>query len=158
MLAAALLVACGSSTPSPSSRTALPGRCPGTAPTPLPAERWARARDQIAPPGATAVRLCRYSGTSAKLITSRLIKTRSVIEKLASDFNALSPATGAIACPAGNLAQILALLAYPGPKSVSISTQLTGCQTATNGSITRTAMPRTRAGPRLLNALERYTG
>ena len=160
-LACLALAACGSSSHSakPSSAGAtISATCPRIAPAQLPPERWPGARKQLAPPGATAVRLCRYSGTNATLISSRLIETRSVIDQLVNDFDALPPARGAIACPAGNLAQIIALLAYPRREMVTISTELTGCATVTNGSVYRTAMARTAAGPRLLATLRRYVG
>lgn len=70
----------------------------------------------------------------------------------------LPPLTGPVACPADNGSQILAVLSYPGGRAVHISVSLTGCASASNGSINRSAAgigtPRP-FGPALLALLER---
>src|SRR5437868_4733414 len=48
-----------------SSRHVELARCPKRSPTQLGAETWTPAKTELAPPGASAIRLCRYSGLNA---------------------------------------------------------------------------------------------
>jgi hypothetical protein len=128
----------------------------------VPAQRWSAARRQLAPAGATAIRLCRYSGLNAHprlmLLDSRVLESRSLVQQLVSEFDRLPSPTGAVACPADDLSQILAVLAYPARHQVTITVGLTGCALVTNGSVHRSAAgigsPRP-FGPQLVAQLER---
>ena len=97
----------------------------------------------LAPPGTGAIRLCRYSGLNAHprlaLVGSRLLDSRTIVDQLVTELDRLPALRGAVACPADDGSQILALLAYPGGHQVSISVGLTGCALVTNGSVHRTA-------------------
>ncbi len=98
---------------------------------------------QLAPPGASEIRLCRYSGLNARprlaLVSSRLLESQELIRQLLSEFDRLPSIRGVTACPMDDGSQILALLAYPGGRKLSISVGLTGCALVTNGSVHRTA-------------------
>ncbi|MGA2924851.1 MAG: hypothetical protein ABSG43_02465 [Solirubrobacteraceae bacterium] len=139
----------------------LPAPCSAKAPVSVPAERWSAARGELAPAGASAIRLCRYSGLNAHprltLAGSRLLVSRSLVQQLVSEFARLPSLSGAVACPNENLSQILALLSYPAGQQVTISVGLTGCALVTNGSVHRTAagigMP-PAFGPQLVAQLE----
>ncbi|MGH2916126.1 MAG: hypothetical protein ACRDMX_14185 [Solirubrobacteraceae bacterium] len=75
-----------------------------------------------------------------------------------SEFDRLPSLHGAVACPADDGSQILTRLVYPGDRDVLISVGLTGCETVTNGSVSRTAagLGSPRAfGPQLVTQLER---
>jgi hypothetical protein len=132
-----------------------------SAPAALPAAQWSAARRVLAPAGADAIRLCRYSGLNAHprlaLVGSRRLDDRTIVHQLVSEFDRLPSLHGAVACPADDGSQILALLAYPYGHRVSISVGLTGCALVTNGSVHRTAagLGTPRAfGPQLLASLK----
>ncbi len=123
---------------------ALPAACSHRAPASVTAESWPAARAQLAPPGASAVRLCRYSGLNAhprlSLVSSRLLAAPNVVGELVNEFDHLAQLPpGAISCPNDDGSQIIALLAYPGGRSVTISVGLTGCEVVTSGSVQRSA-------------------
>ncbi len=160
------LAGCASSA-SPSTRPAaigpLPARCSAGAPASVPAEGWSAARLELAPAGATAIRLCRYSGLNASprlmLVRSRLVSSRAVVRRLVDEFDRLPPPpAGAVACPDDDGSQIVALVSYPAGQQVTIAVGLTGCALVTNGSVHRTAAgigsPPT-FGPQLVAQLER---
>lgn len=124
---------------------------------------WPAARKRLAPPGAAAIRLCRYSGLNAHppltLAGGRLVRAPGLVAVLVADFDRLlAGSPGAVACPADDGSQILALLAYPGGRTVTISAGLTGCALVTNGSVHRTAAgfgSPPAYGPQLVAELER---
>jgi hypothetical protein len=145
---------------------ARPGRCPAKPQQHVRRSSWARARTQLAPTGATAIRLCRYSGgndhPAGKLVRSRLLTGGAVVSRLVREFDKLPPfPRGAVACPNDDGSEILALFAYPNGGRVTVELDLTGCQGATNGDLVRIAAgfgtPR-EFGPQLLAELERLTG
>ncbi len=145
----------------PAASDVLPARCLAKAPLSVPAERWSAARLELAPTGASAIRLCRYSGLNAHprlmLLDSRLLKSRSLVEQLVSEFDRLPSLSGTVACADDDLSQIFAVLAYPAGQQVTISVGLTGCALVTNGSVHRTAagLGTPRAfGPQLIASLE----
>jgi len=163
------LAGCGSSATSSSplaARQALPARCSPKAVLSVPAERWSAAREELAPAGATAIRLCRYSSLNARprltLVSSRLLKSPAVVRELVGEFDRLPPTPpGAVACPNDDGSQIVALLAYPGDRTVTITVGLTGCVAVTNGSVQRTAAgigSPPAFGPQLVAQLERLVG
>lgn len=97
----------------------LPAGCRVKPPSRISPSSWALARQRLAPTGASAIRLCRYSGS-----------------------------------------EIIGLLSYTDGHAVTVSLGLTGCQTATNGSVRRTAAgigSRRAFGPRLVAQLKRLT-
>ena len=143
--------------------TTRPRACPPTAPAELPAPRWRAAHAELAPPGASAIRLCRYSGLNAhprlRLTRMRLLTAPPTVRRTVADLGRLPAGpTGAVACPSDDGSQILARLAYPDGHALTISVALSGCGPVTNGSIRRTAAaigvaPHPR--PRLIAELER---
>jgi hypothetical protein len=139
----------------------MPAACSPNAPAGLPAERWTTAHQWLAPPGVGAIRLCRYSGLNAHprltLVSSRLLQSPALIDQLVTDFNRLPSLRGAVACPFDDGSQILALLAYPAGRQVSISVGLFGCALVTNGSVHRSAAgfgSPPAFGPQLVTQLE----
>lgn len=129
-----------------SSFTSAPAQCPATAHQHhVSPNGWARAHQTLAPAGVLEIRLCRYSGLNGhvppgKLVRSRLITNRVLVEKLVIEFDALKPfPSGAFNCPSDDGSLILALLAYPRRHSVVIEVDQTGCQGVTNGDVVRIA-------------------
>jgi hypothetical protein len=95
-----------------------------------------------APTGADAIRLCRYSGLNASprtsLVRSRLLTDPALITSVVRQFDELPPfPAGGFACPSDDGSAILALLAYPNAKQVTIAVSLRGCQGVTNGNLVR---------------------
>lgn len=167
--AAVAITGCGSTaaaTSRPTAAPAAPATCSHKAPPrTLPAERWIAARQWLAPSGAGAIRLCRYSGLNAHprltLVGSQLLTGPGLVGQLVSEFDQLPSLHGAVACPADDGSQILTRLAYPGGRDVMISVGLAGCEAVTNGSVHRTAagMGSPRAfGPQLVTQLEHLAG
>jgi hypothetical protein len=153
----------GSASSSPGS--VHPGQCYRSAPARLPANKWSRARRELAPHGAAAIRLCRYAGLNAHppltLLRSSLHIGPRLVRKLVHEFDELPPfAPGAVACPMDDGSQIVALLAYPDGHAAKISVALRGCASVTNGDVVRTASgvgtPR-KFGPQLVSELKRLT-
>jgi len=160
----AAIAGCGttarSTTEAPASAPP-PAACPPGPPAAPSAEQWSTARHALAPPGAGAIRLCRYSGLNAHprlaRVGSRLLSGHTIVQQVVTEFDRLPSLRGAVACPADDGSQILALLAYPDGHHVSISVGLSGCALVTNGSVRRTAagLGTPRAfGPQLLALLE----
>jgi hypothetical protein len=154
--------ACGAATTTSSASAGVPSiRCLSTSPRRVAAERWSAARQKLAPPGASTIRLCRYSGLNSlpplTLVGARLLSNGRLVRKLIGEFDRLPPPPpGAYRCPSDDGSQILALLAYPDGHDVTISVRLTGCTGVTNGSVARSAMGVIgTAGPRLVAQLER---
>lgn len=137
--------------------------CSRGAPGAIGPESWGPARHMLAPEGAQAIRLCRYSGLNAhpalSLVSFRVLTRHSRVAELVRRFDGLPrPPRGAVACPADDGSQILAMLAYPHGQEVKISVGETGCNDVTNGTVRRTASgygPHPKRGPRLLAQLER---
>jgi hypothetical protein len=143
-----------------------PALCSKKAPVRVPAQSWPPARRALAPIGASAIRLCRYSGLNARprlaLVSSRLVDSRRVVGRLVRDFDRLPrPARGVTACPDDDGSLIVALLVYPAGRVLTISVSLTGCEEVTNGRVNRTAegfgSPRA-FGRQLIVELERLVG
>ena len=131
----------------------------------IPANSWALTRQVLAPPGASAIRLCRYSGFGAdprlRLIRSVLRTDASLVAELLGKLDRLPAAPGAFSCPADDGSEIILLLAYPDGHAVTVSVGLTGCERVTNGSAYRTAATigaPPAVGPQLLAQLKRLTG
>jgi hypothetical protein len=142
--------------------TAGPAGCAAKAPARIPPNPWPAARAKLAPAGAQAIRLCRYSGANARprlrLTRSVLIERRGTVGGLVRQFDRLPAPRGTFACPFDDGSEIVALLAYPGGHAVTISVGLRGCNTVANGDVLRTATGRPgQPGPALLAQLERLT-
>ncbi len=139
-----------------------PAQCAAKAPSALPGNAWAPARRQLAPPGASAIRLCRYSALNQRparaLARSVLVSDAKTVRAIVSELDSLRvSASPRPFCPLDDGAVIDALLAYPGGNGVVIQIELTGCANANNGNVTRTTA-QTRAGTELLASVERLTG
>ncbi len=149
----------------PGAGAARSAACPPRSPRTIAANPWKPAQSELAPTGATRIRLCRYSGMNQhpalSLTGSRLIRGHRMIRQLVGRFDALpSPPPAAVICPMGDGSQILALLSYRRGHTVTVSFELTACNDVTNGDLYRTTAnfgatnPR---GQRLLAQLEQLT-
>jgi hypothetical protein len=133
----------------------------------IPAPTWAPAQTELAPPGAASIRLCRYGGLNdrprLRLAYQALLTKPKLVAHLTREFDALPKwpdGATAQACPFDDASQIVAVVAYPAGRAVTISVALRGCMTVTNGSVSRTAAgigPAPQVGPRLEQELARIT-
>jgi hypothetical protein len=76
----------------------------------------------------------------------------------ARELAALPEQHGTVACPADDGSQVIATLMYPRSRSVAVSVGLRGCETVTNGTVSRTASgfgTPTEKVPPLVHQLER---
>jgi hypothetical protein len=115
-------------------------RCPAHSISNVATNRWAPARRELLPPGASALRLCRFNGLvgtgEPKLAGSREITSAAQIAQLTHDLDALPPYPKlALPCPLDNGAQVDVLAAFPGGQRVTVSYDSTGCNRVTNGDI-----------------------
>ncbi|HEX2702730.1 MAG TPA: hypothetical protein VHM72_04785 [Solirubrobacteraceae bacterium] len=146
---------------SAAASTSTPAQCAAKAPIELPVNAWAPARRQLAPAGASAIRLCRYNAFAThplrSLARSALVTSAGSVTAIVAELDEL-PALprGAFSCPLDDGAEIDALLAYPGGNGVVVQIDLTGCATVSNGSVMRTAGS-SKAGRELLAETERLT-
>lgn len=123
---------------------------------------WPAAERQLAPPGPVAIQLCRYSAAVGRpvlrLVSSRRLTAPKAVAFFAAELAALPRQHGPVACPEDDGSQVVAALMYPGRKDLGISVGLRGCETVTNGAVTRTASgfgtPPQKAPP-LVHQLER---
>ncbi|MGI8571901.1 MAG: hypothetical protein ACR2L9_04640 [Solirubrobacteraceae bacterium] len=134
---------------------------------PVPSSSTTGADATLVPAGARQVLLCRYRGFgvdpkpvgsgSFRLIAHHLVSTRATVKGLASELNALKPATGVRACPSDNGTAIIAFFRYgSAPKADDpVTVDLSGCSSVTNGHLQRTAG--TLSGLKLLRQLEALT-
>jgi hypothetical protein len=122
--------------------------------------RWPAARHQLAPPGPGAIRLCRYSGLNdhppMTLVSSALVGSAQVRHRLVGRLDALPRPPAIAACPSDDGTAIVAHLAYPTGRAVTIRVGLNGCRSVTNGDVWRTAAG--SVGDRLIAQLERLSG
>ncbi len=120
---------------------------------------WPAARHELAPPGASEIRLCRYSGLNARALLSlqgsALVRSARTRHRLVKRLDALPSALPIAACPNDSGAVIVAHLVYPAGRQVTVRIGLDGCRTATNGDVWRTAAG--SVGDRLIAQLERLT-
>jgi hypothetical protein len=102
------------------------------------------------PPGATAARLCSYSGLGnshgrfppLSLIRSRLADATGPLAALAADFNGLVPVPQqTIQCPLADGSAIVTFIAYPDGPPLTITLRDNGCPEVTNGALVRLAYP-----------------
>src|SRR5206468_411609 len=108
-----------------------PPLCHTKAPQSVAPNTWAPTQTQLAPAGAGAIRLCRYS-LRRTIARGTLLRRQVWVGKLVREFNVLRPMPSrVVACPADLGPLIVALLAYPDGHAVTISTDASGCQTVT---------------------------
>jgi hypothetical protein len=141
-----------------------PTRCARSAPARVPADSWSPTRRELAPPGAGAIRLCRYSGLNGhprlRLRRSVLSTAPGIVRELVREFDELPSNPGPVACPGDDGSKIVAQLAYPNGRAVTISVGLQGCVMVTNGNVYRTAAgfgSPPAFGPQLVARLKRLT-
>jgi len=138
-----------------------PAQCAAKAPIELPVNAWAPARKQLAPPGAKAIRLCRYNALGTRpprsLARSALVTSSATVKAIVSELDQLPRIPRAIFCPADTGAEIDALIAYADGNGVLVQISLSGCTIVSNGSVARWVGPST-AGRELLAQVERLTG
>jgi hypothetical protein len=155
------LTGCGTATAAAShfGGAGAPARCPTRPPTSIRPNPWPPTHAKLAPAGAAAIRLCRYSGLNSnpalRLTRSVLIGDGRTVRSLSRLLARLPPFMGTTACPADDNSQILALLAYPRGHRVMIDVHLRGCNQVTNGNLTRSALR--RPGSRLIAQLGSLT-
>jgi len=125
---------------------------------------WAPASEELAPRGAAALRLCGYAGLNGaaplQLERSRLLSGGGLVTQLVDEFDALPPYPEVgVHCPLDDGSQVLALLAYPGGRRVTVALDETGCNRVTNGELARIASgyDDTPVGPRLVAELRALT-
>jgi hypothetical protein len=125
------------------------------------------ADSALVPDGAVNIVLCRYDGLNDRprrgLVGHQEIADQRTVTSLASAMNAL-PELGNIDCPADFGDAIVAYFTYASGPAASVSVGLSGCETVTNGQLTRTArksdlvarlerlVPRTSGPPPARNA------
>jgi hypothetical protein len=123
-------------------------RCPDSDRTPAVSQGAAAAK-ALVPRGTRSVLLCRYRGVSPNpdqagaLATSRRIKKRGLVRRLASEFNALrpiQPGGGVAACPFDDGSKLIAFFHYAGAPDDPVTVNLRGCRSVTNGQIVRSAL------------------
>ena len=120
-----------------------PAACSPKTPRHVSSNHWPPARQRIAPSGATAIRLCRYSGANDKprlaLILSVVIHSPKRVGQLVAAFDRVPPPSpGASACPADDGSEIVAHLCYRSGHSVRIDVRLEGCGGFSNGDVEAT--------------------
>lgn len=120
--------------------TPAPPPCPAHSITSVATNHWVAARRELLPPGASALRLCRFNGLvgtgEPKLAGSRAITSAAQIAQLTRDLDALPPYPKlALPCPLDNGAQVDVLAAFPGGRRVTVSYDSTGCNRVTNGDV-----------------------
>ncbi len=161
LLLACLLVAVSAA--ARASTAPQPPSCPARAPAEVAHNGWKAARDELAPRGASALRLCRYDGLNSppalSLERSRLLSDPRLIAHLVDELDALPPFPRLpFACPMDDGSQILVLLRYTHGQSVTVAVDTTGCNRVSNGDLARIANGYGNAvGPRLLAELRSLT-
>jgi hypothetical protein len=133
-----------------------PAACPTSGR--LPSNSWAATKSRLLPSGAVALRICRYTPGKTRgyaLRGSHLLTSSTQIAKDTRILDALPRAHGTTACPLGNESMVLLVAAYKSGRRVSVSFQLSGCLTATNGhvSVLALASPAGQALAKELTAL-----
>jgi hypothetical protein len=163
-LAAVAVIAAGAAVAGSVARAAgteQPAACAPRTPIELPLNPWPAAAHELAPPGASAIRLCRYNGFNGPharaLASSALVGSSRAVAALVSELDALKPQSSRVFCPMDDGVEIDLLLGYRSGQAVHIRVEPTGCETVTNGRVTRTAAT-TAAGTKLLATIEQLTG
>jgi hypothetical protein len=99
---------------------------------------WPPARRRVLPPGASAVRICRYLGLNTRhpggLGQSVVITRPREIQRLAGELNHLRLGSLGAKCPADDASIIIILASYPHQRTLTIQVDLRGCNDVSNGS------------------------
>ncbi|HWD84168.1 MAG TPA: hypothetical protein VG321_00350 [Solirubrobacteraceae bacterium] len=99
----------------------------------------AGAHATLIPPGATAVLLCRY-GPGGTRVLERSITHGPTVSQLGWELNALPSAKGVYSCPSDDGESITADFSYASGAENPVAVGLSGCQSATNGHVTRVGL------------------
>ncbi|HEY2769807.1 MAG TPA: hypothetical protein VGI87_04535 [Solirubrobacteraceae bacterium] len=122
----------------------------------IPHTSWPPARRHVAPPGASALRLCRYLGGNTRdpgaLARTVLVIQQQQIRQIAHELNSLRRLPAHALCPKDDGSMITILARYPQHRRLAIAVILTGCTQVTNGNRDYVA------SEHLLNQLETLTG
>jgi hypothetical protein len=143
-----------------SAAAARPAACERQAPVELPVNPWPAAHSELAPPGASAIRLCRYNalGVPRGLAASAVVSDPSAVGRLTRELDSLPSLPRVEACPLDTGALIDLIVAYSDNKhGLLVQVDLTGCAVVANGSVDRTAGS-SGAGRALLATIEQLTG
>jgi hypothetical protein len=117
---------------------------------PPPASPFPEADAVLVPPGPRSVVLCRYRGLDShpamSLTIARVLRLGPgpVLSTLVARLNALEPwpfSTLPHSCPFDDASQVIAHFGYPSDATSAVTVDLMGCNTVTNGRISRTAYP-----------------
>jgi len=153
-----------SNTSARASGSAQPPPCPPRVLRGVPKNDWAPASGELAPKGVVALRLCGYPGIDdavpLQLERSLLVTDASLVTHLVDEFDALPPYPDVqFHCPMDDGSQVLALLAYPGGRQVTVAVAEAGCSRVTNGDVAGVASgyDNTPVGPRLVAELRALT-
>lgn len=119
------------------------GTCAAQHPVILHQVLWPAATRELAPPGPVTIQLCRYSAEVSRpflrLMTARRVTAHSAVAFFARELDALPEQHGTVVCPNDDGSQVVAILTYPRSRTVAVSVGLGGCETATNGTVSRSA-------------------
>jgi hypothetical protein len=121
------------------------------------------ATQDLVPPGARQVLVCRYGGLNSgrektRLVSINMITDRAAVLQLAQRIDALKPLqSGAYSCPADFGMEIIAIFRYLGTRSSDdpVTIDPDGCAPVSNGRVLRTAL--LPPGPALIGELEALT-
>lgn len=138
------------------------GKCAIQRPVTLHQPLWPAAMHELAPPHSVAIQLCRYSAElgrpALRLVNSRRLTAPRAVAFFAGELAALPTTHGIVVCPDDDGSQVIATLTYSQSRNLAVSIGLQGCETATNGTVSRTASgfgtPPSKASP-LVDQLER---
>jgi hypothetical protein len=111
---------------------------------------------RLAPRGAEAIRLCRYSGLPRQaLVRVADVRRRARVARLVSLLDRLPDMPSPVSCPNDDGSHVVALVAYPRGRVLTLDIGLRGCRAVGNGRATKTAA---RApGPQLIALVKRLT-
>jgi hypothetical protein len=146
----AVVLAAGASSAAAGKQRSSRVRCPAGDRKAVSSTRSGRF-DELVPPAPTGLVLCRYNGLKNPpplftpgypafgLVASAVVENRTNVSRFAAELNAIPDRSGsyAIACPADVGTAIIAYFTYPSGVANPVTVDLTGCQTITNGSLSR---------------------
>jgi hypothetical protein len=140
-------------------KPAVRAECAAAAPRLRIAGYVAPSAHVVAPPGAVALRLCRYSGVNAhprrQLVRTADVRRRARVARLVGLLDRLPDMPSPVSCPNDDASRIVALVTYPRRRVLTLDIELSGCQTVSNGRVHKTAAR--PPGPALLATLKRLT-
>ena len=132
------------------------GRCPLIgAPTAVSARPGASTT--LVPGGASSLLLCSYRGLNPpgqahRLVGQRLLSAPAQVAGFARQFDELRPPPPLVSCPMDDGSEVVATFLYGDAPPDPVTVGLSGCEIASNGTLTRTAsLP---PGPALLGRLK----